>query len=63
MTTNVRPDYVTDEHLEFLDELRESGETNMFGAGPYVSDEFGEDKHQAREIVSYWMQSFGDPDR
>ena len=53
-----RPEIVTDEHLEYLDKLRESGETNMFGAGPYVQTEFGVDKYDAQDIVMYWMDSF-----
>ena len=41
MTDKVeRPDIVTDEHLEYLDDLRESGVTNMFGAGSYLEDNF-----------------------
>jgi hypothetical protein len=58
-----RPASVTQEHLEYLDELRESGETNMFGARPYLINEFGLDKREAAEILSYWMKSFGDPNR
>lgn len=29
------------EYFEYLDELRESGVTNMFGAAPYLVSEFG----------------------
>ena len=58
-----RPEVVTDEHLEYLDELRESGETNMFGAAPYLQQEFGMDKKEARVITQYWMASFGEDDR
>lgn len=53
---------VTQEHLEFLDDLRESGETNMFGAGPYVQKEFGVDRGEARDIVLYWMETFSERD-
>jgi len=35
-----RPNFITREHLEYLDELRESGETNMYGAARYVEEEF-----------------------
>ncbi len=42
----------------YLDDLRLSGETNMFGAAPYLVREFGIDKRTAREILSDWMQSF-----
>jgi uncharacterized protein YciI len=56
-----RPESVTDEHLSYLDELRESGETNMYGAGPYLMSEFGVDRERSHEILDYWMKSFGDP--
>jgi hypothetical protein len=58
MTETVRPDFVTDAHLEYLDELRESGETNMYGARPYVEAEFGVDSKQASAILTYWMNTF-----
>lgn len=56
MTT--RPEIVTEAHLNYLDRLRESGATNMFGAGPYVQQTFSVSKNEAREIVLYWMESF-----
>jgi len=53
------PEYCGDEHLDFLDALRESGVTNMFGAAPYLVDEFPElDIRQARKILMYWMDTF-----
>jgi hypothetical protein len=59
-----RPECVTDEHLEYLDNLRESGATNMFGARPYLMDEFPDlsDK-DASAVLGYWMKSFGKPNR
>lgn len=53
-----KPAIVTDEHLEYLDDLRDSGETNMFGAGPYLQEEFGVTKHEAHDILGYWMKTF-----
>lgn len=44
--------------FEFLDLLRESGVTNMFGAAPYLADEFGIGVREARPIVNDWMESF-----
>jgi len=55
-----RPETVTDEHLEYLDALRESGDVNMFGARPYLADEFGLDKADSSAILKYWMESFGE---
>lgn len=58
-----RPLEVTNEHLEYLDGLRESGVTNMFGAGEYVERKFGLAKKASRAILMYWMESFGKDDR
>jgi hypothetical protein len=53
-----KPDYITDEHLEYLDELRESGDCNMFSATPYLIEEFGVSKNEGRDILSYWMKTY-----
>jgi hypothetical protein len=58
MSEPIRPDFVDDEILQYLDELRESGDTNMYGAAPYVENEFDMDRKDARAAVSYWMQTF-----
>ena len=47
-----------EQYFQFLDELRESGVTNMFGAGPYLQEAFGLDRREARDIVIEWMESF-----
>ncbi|MDD4779181.1 MAG: hypothetical protein PHT02_01065 [Tissierellia bacterium] len=39
-------------YFRYLDELRESGITNMLGASPYLVDEFGINKNEARKILS-----------
>ena len=49
---------LTQEHKDFLEELRESGETNMFGAAPYLQEEFGLTKQEARAILSEWMRTY-----
>jgi hypothetical protein len=43
---------------EFLLELRDSGETNMFGASPYLQQEFGMTQYEAKDALLEWMQSF-----
>jgi hypothetical protein len=48
------------EYLEYLDELRESGVTNMYGARPYLIKEFDLNKAEATEVLSYWMKTFGE---
>jgi len=42
----------------FLDDLRESGATNMFGAAPYIVEEFGVSRSEARQLLLNWMQTF-----
>ena len=46
------------EYYQYLNELRESGKTNMFGAGSYLQEEFGLDKKEAREVLKAWMKQF-----
>ena len=53
-----RPVVVEDEHLIYLDNLRESGDTNMFGAGLYLENAFGLNEDAARKVLTYWMRTF-----
>jgi len=53
-----KPSIVKDEHLTYLDDLRESGVTNMFGARPYLVNEFGLNPKDASTVLIYWMKSF-----
>ena len=48
------------EHKEYLDSLRESGETNMFGAGAYLQEEFGLERKEASLILVDWMKTFSE---
>lgn len=45
----------------YLEELRRSGVTNMFGATPYLMEEFGLEKNEARKILTDWMNNY-DPE-
>lgn len=51
------------EYFTYLDTLRESGVTNMFGARPYIEEEFGVTKQVATSILSNWMKTFEARDR
>lgn len=50
---------MNEQYWQFLDDLRDSGVTNMFGATPYIQEEFGVDKAEAREILFDWMENYG----
>jgi hypothetical protein len=48
-----------EEYLEFLDYLRDSGVTNMFGAVPYLLELFPElNKMEAKRILVEWMETY-----
>lgn len=49
-----------EESFRYLFELQESGETNMFGAAPYLQRETGINKNLAKEILLYWMENYDD---
>ena len=63
MTTKMRPEIVKDKHLTYLDNLQESGVTNMFGATSYIQIQFGLPKKESKDILVYWMETFGNEDR
>ena len=47
--------------LEYLDDLRESRVTNMFGATPYLQEMFPElSKKEAKKVLVYWMKTFSE---
>ena len=43
----------------FLNDLRESGITNMLGAGPFLEREFWLSPDEARAYLAEWMTTFG----
>lgn len=50
---------VKNEHLEFLDQLREEGTVNMFGARPFLLAEFPRlSEEEGKKILAYWMGTF-----
>ena len=52
----------TDQEQEvftYLNELRESGDTNMFGARAYIIAEFPDlTQNEAKEMLMLWMANF-----
>ena len=47
-----------EKYFKWLDDLRRSGITNMFGARPYLQNEFGFDQKEATAVLSMWMKTF-----
>lgn len=46
----------------YLEELRQSGIVNMYGAVPYLQEEFGLNKKDASEILFDWMKNYNADD-
>ena len=46
-------------YFVFLDCLRDSGITNMFGAAPYLMEAFSMDRASATTILLEWMEQYG----
>jgi len=49
---------MSNEYHSYLNALRDSGVTNMFGAGPYLERDFGISRREAMDILLEWMKSF-----
>lgn len=47
---------LTQKHHDFLIWLRDSGETNMWGATPYIERKFGVPHADAKIILLEWIQ-------
>lgn len=48
-------------HFDYLNSLRLSGETNMFGAAPFLMREFDIGSKDALVILKDWMAKFPEP--
>lgn len=52
----------TNKYHIFLEKLRRSGQTNMFGAIPYIVKEFGCTYDEASDILCNWMATYKQSD-
>lgn len=60
MTAKVN-DYTVEQltdYFYYLDCLRESGATNMWGAGSFLEEEYGMNGSQSKVVLLAWMRSF-----
>lgn len=51
-------DELKDDVFNYLEDLRESGDTNMFGAVPYIQEQFQIDKYVAKKFLLDWIESY-----
>ena len=52
----------TNKYWIFLEQLRRSGVTNMYGAAPYIEEEFGVSSKEAKSILIDWMRNYNPND-
>ena len=45
-------------YFDYLVTLRDSGVTNMMGAGAYLQRDFGLSRYEAKDILLEWFESF-----
>lgn len=56
-----KPEKLKEEHLKYLDDVRKSGATNMYGAASFLRDVFSDlSKKESRKILDYWMYTFSE---
>lgn len=48
------------EYYMYLEKLRKSGSTNMYGAAPYLVVHFGLNSDKARDILYNWMDNYSE---
>tara|TARA_R110000824_G_scaffold259469_1_gene448196 strand:- start:711 stop:917 length:207 start_codon:yes stop_codon:yes gene_type:complete len=46
------------EAMEYLNDLKDSGVTNMYGATPYLMEEMDLGRSDAGKIMRLWMRNF-----
>lgn len=46
------------ECFDWLEDLRQSGIVNMYGARPYLAEAFGLGKEESRNILIKWMENY-----
>jgi hypothetical protein len=51
-------DHDKEDVFYYLDFVRKSGVTNMYGAGAYIEDEFDVDSRTASKLLAEWMETF-----
>lgn len=45
---------------QYLEEVRNSGVTNMFGAAPYLAEAYSLDRRKASTYLCFWMEHYAE---
>jgi len=49
-----------EQYFIFLDNIRENGSINMYGAAPYLQEAFQLNRYDAKDILLEWMDTFAE---
>lgn len=61
MTTTRKTTLQEMEVMEYLNQLRSDGTTNMFGALPYIMQQFNDlGRKESQRILELWMSNFNE---
>jgi hypothetical protein len=47
-----------EEHWDYLNDLQDSGDTNMYGAASYIQREFDLTKDNSYAVLTDWMDNY-----
>lgn len=47
-------------YFDWIEKLRQSGVTNMYGAVPYIQNHFLISSEEATVLLAYWMNHYND---
>jgi len=45
-------------YFAYLEDLRDSGEINMWGASQYLESEFGLNRRESKDVFLTWIKTF-----
>jgi len=51
-------EFEVEEYFDILENLRQSGKINMFGAPRWLENQFGLTKNQARLVFKKWTETY-----
>ena len=58
MSITQKPPKLSQDHLDYLVTLRDSGKVNMWGAAPFLKRKFPElTQEEANAILVFWIES------
>jgi hypothetical protein len=58
-----KPKFISETHLQYLDNLYEQKHIKISAASAYIEKEFEMESQDARKVLLYWISTYGQPER